>query len=134
MDPIEADRAAEIAITYPMELRKRYGVTDPPLVHNTKVNMGYRPRGLCWHWADDLEARLAQEDFATLDLHRAIANATSLLIDHSTVILSAKGADMYDGLVLDGWRGGGDLFWSPVPDDPRYVWEPRAEVFARRRG
>ena len=133
VDPQEAQRAAEIAITYPQALRQRYQVSDPPLIHNTKVNMGLRPRGLCWHWADDLEARLAQEGFETLDLHRAIANATTLRIDHSTVVISAAGAAMEDGVVLDGWRAGGDLFWSPVQADPRYSWERRADVFARRR-
>ena len=133
VDPEEAARAARIAISYPLELRDRYGVTDPPLIHNTKVNMGLRPRGLCWHWADDLEARLAEEGFATLEMHRAIANATSLLIDHSTVVLSARGEAMEEGIVLDGWRRGGDLFWSPVREDPRYKWERRADVFARRR-
>jgi hypothetical protein len=133
VDPSEARRAAEIAVSYPLELRQIYGVTDSPLIHNTKVNLGQRPRGLCWHWADDLEQRLAEEGFETLKLHRAIANATSLLIDHSTVVLSAEGATMEQGIVLDGWRQGGVLFWSPVNDDPRYKWERRADVFARRR-
>ena len=133
VDAAEAELAAQIAISYPLVLRQRYGVTDPPLIHNTKVNMGQRPRGLCWHWADDIEDRLAEEGFATLDLHRAIANATSILIDHSTVVISARGAPMEAGIVLDGWRRGGDLFWSRVPDDPRYRWERRATVFARRR-
>ncbi|WP_375174854.1 hypothetical protein [Pseudooceanicola sp.] len=133
VDPEEAARAARIAVTYPLELRARYGVTDPPLIHNTKVNMGLRSRGLCWHWADDLEARLAAEGFESLTLHRAIANATSLLIDHSTVVISARGATMEEGIVLDGWRNGGRLYWARVPDDRRYEWERRADVFARRR-
>lgn len=132
VDAGEAARAAEIAITYPLELRERYGVTDTALIHNAKVNMGLRPRGLCWHWADDLEARLTEEDFQTLDLHRAIANDTSILIDHSTVVISARGDEMEEGIVLDGWRKGGELFWSAVTEDPRYRWERRAVVFARR--
>lgn len=133
VDRAEAQRAAEIAINYPLELRQIYGVTDPPLIHNTKVNLGQRSRGLCWHWADDLEKRLAEAGFETLDLHRAIANASSLLIDHSTVVLSAQGAAMEQGIVLDGWRRGGVLFWSQVKEDPRYKWERREDVFARRR-
>ncbi|MGB2201321.1 MAG: hypothetical protein ACPH5G_08295, partial [Pseudooceanicola atlanticus] len=119
-------------ITYPLALRAQYEVTDPPLIHNTKVNMGLRPRGLCWHWAEDLENRLAAENFQTLDLHRAIANADKLRIDHSTVILSAQGDTMEQGIVLDGWRKGGDLFWALVPEDRRYEWERRDVVFARR--
>ena len=133
VDPAEAARAAEIAITYPLQLRRQYGVTDPPLVHNTKVNMGLRPRGLCWHWAEDMERRLASENFRTLTLHRAIGNAgRALRIDHSTVVVSANGDVMEQGLVLDPWRNGGDLFWAPVVEDTRYGWERRGVVHARR--
>jgi len=108
-------------------------VTDGPLLHNTKVNLGIRPRGLCWHWADDLEARLRSEGFASLDFHRAIANSdNSFRIEHSTVIVSARGQGMTDGVVLDPWRFGGALFWAPLPADTDYVWVPREDVFAER--
>ncbi|MFY0596766.1 MAG: hypothetical protein JXQ85_10085 [Cognatishimia sp.] len=130
----EAERAAAIAYDYPLTLAERYEITDPPLVHNTKVNMGVRPRGLCYHWADDMELRLAQEGFETLDLHRAIANfETPLLLEHSTLILSAMGDDMFQGIVFDPWRKGGQLVWVATLDDPRYDWHPRAEVFAFKR-
>jgi len=130
----EAARAATIAYDYPLTLAERYEITDPPLVHNTKVNLGIRPRGLCFHWADDMQMRLAQEGFETLELHRAIANfETPLLLEHSTLILSAKGDDMFKGIVLDPWRKGGQLVWVATRDDPRYDWHPRAEVFAFKR-
>lgn len=133
VDPEEAARAARIALTYPLELRARYEVSDPPLIHNTKVNMGLRPRGLCKDWADDMEARLAAEGFRTLTFHRAIANADTARIEHSTVIISARGAGLYDGLVLDPWRFGGDLYWGPVTEDPTYRWLPRLQAFEARR-
>ncbi|WP_370285108.1 hypothetical protein [Pseudooceanicola nanhaiensis] len=133
VDPEEAARAARIALTYPLELRQRYEVSDPPLVHNTKVNMGLRPRGLCKDWADDMEARLAAEGFRTLTLHRAIANADTARIEHSTVIVSAMGEGPYEGLVLDPWRYGGDLHWGPVTADPDYRWLPRQAAFQARR-
>ncbi|MEM8578128.1 MAG: hypothetical protein AAGF60_09780 [Pseudomonadota bacterium] len=134
VDADEAARAARIAYDYPLQLRAEYGVTDPPLVHNAKVNAGLRPRGLCWHWADDLQARFVQEGFQTLDLHRAIANGDSrLLIDHSTVIVSAKGAAWDEGIVTDPWRYGGRLFWDEVQDDTRYDWVLRQQVFAEKR-
>lgn len=130
----EATRAATIAYDYPLTLAERYEITDPPLVHNTKVNMGIRPRGLCFHWADDMQMRLAQEGFETLELHRAIANfETPLLIEHSTLILSATGDDMFQGIVLDPWRKGGQLVWVATRDDTRYDWHPRAEVLAFKR-
>ncbi|MBO9400729.1 hypothetical protein [Shimia sp. R9_3] len=132
VDLDEANRVARIAYEYPLELRVAYNVTDGPLIHNTKVNQGLRPRGLCWHWADDLEARLRQEDLQSLTLHRAIANHDNIRIEHSTVIVSAKGDSMREGIVLDPWRYGGYLYWASVLEDERYVWEERNKVFAAK--
>lgn len=133
VDSEEAERVARISYHYPLELRTEYGVTDGPLLHNTKVNQGLRPRGLCWHWADDLETRLRQEHLETLTLHRAIANHDNLRIEHSTVLISARGASWQEAIVLDPWRYGGFLYWSAVPDDSRYRWEERSLVFAGKR-
>ena len=134
VDPLEARRAAEIAYSYTRELAVRYEIEDSPLVHNTKVNMGVKPRGLCWHWAEDLEKRLDAEGFETLAMERAIANAfNDWLIDHSTAIIVARGDRFEEGIVLDPWRYGGHLFWDETVDDTRYNWVAREEVFARKR-
>jgi hypothetical protein len=77
-----------------------------------------------------MEARLAQEDFRTLELHRAIANADSaFILSHSTVIMSARGDDMDEGIILDPWRYAGTLYWSSVPEDTDYAWVARHKVF-----
>ena len=128
IDPEEAARAASIAYAYTAQLKIQYQITDPPLIHNAKVNAGKRPRGLCWHWAEDMEKRLLAEKFQTLDIHRAIANHDNIRIDHSTALISAKGATMFDSVILDPWRKGGTLVWMPVGDDSRYKWRPQAEV------
>ncbi|WP_417719333.1 hypothetical protein [Salipiger sp.] len=134
VDPEEAARAAEVALTYPRKLAVAYEITDPPYLHNIKVNQGKRPRGLCYQWADDMEARLRQEQFRTLTLHRAIANSDNpLRIEHSTVIVSAAGDTMWEGIVLDPWRNGGILYWGPVLDDHKYPWKPRQQVFDEKR-
>ena len=131
--PDEARRAAQISYTHAHDLAIAYEITDPPLVHNTKVNMGLKPRGLCWHWAEDMEKRLVAENFRTLDIHRAIANSDSpLRIDHSTALISARGQPMQSGLVLDPWRNGGRLFWSSVKNDQRYDWQPQQQVLAQK--
>lgn len=134
VDPKEAARAARIAYTHTFTLARQYQITDGPLIHNTKVNMGSKPRGLCWHWAHDMEKRLKEEGFRTLDMHRAIANSQNWRLEHSTAIVSAKGDDFDEGIVLDPWRKGGILFWSPVLADTRYGWEKREVVLARKRG
>ncbi|WP_170368128.1 hypothetical protein [Ruegeria arenilitoris] len=134
VDPEEARRAARVTYAYTAKLAQEYQITDPPLIHNAKVNKGLRPRGLCWHWAEDIERRLKQENFRTLTLHRAIANADNpFRIDHSTAIISRRGDSMYDGVVLDPWRYGGVLFWSPLREDTRYEWVPRDIVLEKRR-
>ena len=134
IDPEEAEEAARIALFYPRVLAERWNVTDPPLVHNTKVNLGLRPRGLCYQWADDLEARLRAEGFETIVIHRAIANHdVSFRIEHSTVVVSGPGQTMEQGIVLDPWRYGGQLFWSETLEDADYRWVERSEVFAWKR-
>ncbi|MGP6085628.1 hypothetical protein [Antarctobacter jejuensis] len=132
--PVEAARVARIAVEEPLVWARRWDAVDPPLIHNIMVNTGRKPRGLCKDWADDLEARLRQEGLVSLDLHRAIANADNLRIEHSTVIVSPKGGSMQEGLVLDPWRlGQGRLWFGRVTQDPKYHWVERAEVFAMKR-
>lgn len=133
VDPEEAQRAARITYVHTYELAQAYGITDGPILHNTKVNMGLRPRGLCWHWAEDIENRLKQESFRTLELHRAVANSFNLRLEHSTAIISRRGDGYRDGIVLDPWRKGGVLFWSPVREDRRYKWLARDTVLEKKR-
>lgn len=133
IDPEEAARAARISYAYTAQLRQEYQIEDAAIIHNVKVNNGKKPRGLCWHWAEDMEKRLKAENFQTLDLHRAIANYDNWRLEHSTAIISAKGASMYDGMVLDPWREGGELTWKTVRGDKRYQWSPRLEVFEWKR-
>ncbi|WP_044008509.1 hypothetical protein [Leisingera methylohalidivorans] len=133
VDPDEARRAAEIAYSYSARLAEQYDVTTSPILHNTMVNTGVKERGLCVHYAEDMQARLSQENFQTLSLLRAIAEPKNdFRIDHSTAVIAAKGGGIYDGLVLDPWRYGGKLFWSPTTEDSRYDWEPRLKVLRRK--
>ncbi len=129
VDPDEAARAARISYEYSHQLAITYQITDAPLVHNAKVNRGEKPRGLCRHWAADMETRLNQEDFQTLKVHRAIANAQKrFLIEHSSAVVSARGHTMEQGVVVDPWRLGGVLFWAPVAQDRKYPWRRREDV------
>ena len=60
VDPQEARAAAEVAFAYPLELAEAYELTSPPLMHNTLVNFGFKPRGLCVHWTRDMLVRLGR--------------------------------------------------------------------------
>lgn len=133
VDPAEAQRAAEIAYAHASRLAEQYDVTTTPIIHNTLVNTGVKDRGICVHYAEDMQARLNQENFETLTMLRAIAEPRNgFRIDHSTAVIAPRGADIYGGIVLDPWRYAGKLFWSPTRDDTRYHWEPRMEVLRRK--
>lgn len=133
VSPYEAARAARVVYTYVDQLKIEYQITGSALAHNTKVNMGIAPRGLCWHWAHDIDARLMRERFRTLQIHRAIANHNNLRLEHSTTMLGRRGDPMYKAIVLDPWRQGGTLFWAVAADDTRYDWTDREQVFAYKR-
>ncbi|AUQ75895.1 hypothetical protein [Phaeobacter piscinae] len=133
VDPAEAARAAQIAHSHATALAEEYQVTTSPILHNTLVNSGVRQRGLCYHYAEDMQARLQSEGFQSLTILRAIAEPrNSFRIEHSSAVIAPKGAGIYGGIVLDPWRYGGKLYWSATSDDPRYDWEPRLTVLRRR--
>ena len=129
VDPEEAARAARVSFEHTHQLAIEYQITDPALIHNIKVNMGIKPRGLCKHWAEDMDKRLVAESFETLTIHRAIGALIG--VDHSTVIISRRGDSMYDGIVVDPWRKGGILTWIATKDDTSWGWEPQYEVLDR---
>ncbi len=134
VSPVEAEKVARASVLKPLDWAKEWNVTDPPLLHNVKVNNGTRPRGLCKDWADDLQVTMWGLKLQTIDLHRAIANTRNIRLEHSVLIVTAKGAEMDEGIVLDPWRQGqGRLFYVKVPEDTRYDWLPREEVFAWKR-
>ncbi len=127
----EAQRAARVAISYSRQLADDYDIAGTPLFHNVMVNLGLRDRGLCVHWTRDLMVRLQQERLRSLELHWGVANFDKTFrVEHSTVIISARGEPLEQGLVLDGWRNSGDLYWTPTLEDPDYAWRPHAEVQA----
>ena len=133
VDAGEALQAAEVAIRYPQQLAVEYELTTPPLWHNTLVNLGVKPRGLCVHWTRDLYVRLLELEMRTLKLHWGVANSEAAFrIEHSTVIITVRGEPMETGIVLDPWRNSGKLFWANVSEDT-YEWEPLADVQAKRR-
>ncbi len=130
----EAERAARVAIQHSRELAVSYQITGSPLWHNMQVNLGFKERGLCWHWAEDMEGRLLAERLETLEIHRAIANAFNpLRIEHSTAVITRKDDGFEHGIVLDPWRLGGTLTFVPVLKDPDYKWEERQRVLAKKR-
>lgn len=124
VEPEEAARVARIAVLRPLDWAEEWQVTDPPLRHNIKVVHGLREKGVCRDWTNALTAALHAERLRSIDLHVGVANARNPRLEHVSVIVSARGAPMAEGLILDPWRiGQGRLWFGRVSEDPRYKWE-----------
>ncbi|MGE0384336.1 MAG: hypothetical protein AB7Q97_06355 [Gammaproteobacteria bacterium] len=122
VDAGEAARVADAALRTALTLRRRYGVAGPPRMHNLLVNLGVKDKGLCFDWTHDLMEQLRALAPRTLDLYWGMANPWDALRQHSSVVVTAHGRPFSSGLVLDGWRAGGCLYWVPVTADS-YPWE-----------
>lgn len=126
----EASRFARVACRSSQELAREYRLVRSPHFHNFLVNAGLRDRGLCHEWARDLGARLSALRSPSLGLRWGIARAGTLR-EHNCVVVTAKDQPFSRGLILDGWRHSGRLYWTRVAAD-RYPWkEDTRESFRR---
>jgi hypothetical protein len=125
VDPDEADRVAAMALGKSIAQRREYEITTSAQVHNLMVVNGSRKRGLCVHWTRDLLDTLRAADLQTFTLYWGIANEGNVLTEHSTVVIAARGDPFEKGIVLDGWRHSGCLYWGPSTDD-KYAWKQAA--------
>ena len=129
----EAERAAAIAVRYSQQLAQEYNLSKPPLFHNFLVQTGLRERGLCIHWTEDLQAKLKQQGFQSLEFHWAVANYEPMFrFEHSSVVVTPPGGRIDDGILLDPWRHSGELYWSKLDSDEGYEWFPR-EVIRQKK-
>jgi hypothetical protein len=119
----EANAIAYDAVVYPMILANQYNLVYPPQLQNMLVNGKRRDRGLCWQWADDMTAHMEKKNLQTFDLVRGTANR-KLKNEHNSLVVVAKGASFYTGILLDPWRNSGELYWEKVTqdEDPQYTW------------
>jgi len=117
----EATVLADVAVHHAEHIRRKWGMVRPIELHNTLVNLGLRPRGLCYQCAEAMYERLHALDLKTVDLHWGVAHKGDLWLEHSGVIVTAKGRPFEDGVVVDAWRHSGRLRWARVTGD-RYPW------------
>jgi hypothetical protein len=119
----EARVVAQSAIEHAAILGQRYRIVRPPQWHNLLVTFGWKKRGLCYHWTEDLLKHLEGLRLQQLHLQRVVAHRGSDLREHHSVLVITGNNSFPEGIVLDGWRGSGNLFWVPAGKD-RYPWVP----------
>ena len=122
VDPAEAQALSEKAHTKARSLKKEYRVVLNPEFTVFLYNIGKRKRGWCGHWAEDIGAELKELKCKTLVLHwgEAYPNTSS---ENNALVVTARNQPFKDGILLDGWRRAGRLFWCPVVKDDEYEVE-----------
>ena len=128
VDQREANNLAKEAIFYARRLSKKYELVSPPLWHNTLINIGIKKRGLCYEWAEDLLAYLHKKRYQSLIFHYVGANIGNYF-EHNAIAVSAKGMGFENGILLDAWRGSGNLFFVKIKEDEKYEWHSRKGVY-----
>jgi hypothetical protein len=122
VDPAEAQALSVTAHTKARSLKKEYRVVLNPEFTVFLYNIGMRKRGWCGHWAQDIGAELKELKLKTLVLHwgEAYPNTTS---ENNALVVTARNQPFQDGIILDGWRRAGRLFWCPIIKDDEYEVE-----------
>jgi hypothetical protein len=127
VDPHEAHSLADTALNHSLDLADQYGAVRPAVLQNVLVNLKMKERGLCYHWADDLHAKLRTVGLRTLRLYRVVSKINTKH-EHNSLVVVAQGQRMKEGFVLDAWRHGGHLFWKRVTEDRKYDWQLRQDL------
>ena len=122
VDPNEAKLLAESAYATVARLRQEYRMFGTPIFNNFLVYHGWRKRGYCWQWTEDLLLALDKLKLKTLELHWADAYRETWQ-ENNCLVVTAKGQPFKRGMILECWRHFGHLRWNLVPSDQDPYYE-----------
>ena len=134
VDPNEAKLLADFAYATVARLRQEYRPFGTPIFNNFLVYHGWRKRGYCYQWTEDLLLALDTLKLKTLELHWADTYRETWR-ENNCLVVTAKGQPFERGMILECWRHFGHLRWNLVPSDqdPYYENAKWAEKVARTR-
>ena len=121
VDPNEAKLLADFAYATVARLRQEYRMFGTPIFNNFLVYHGWRKRGYCYQWTEDLLLALDTLKLKTLELHWGDAYRETWR-ENNCLVVTAKGQPFERGMILECWRHFGHLRWNLVPsdEDPYY--------------
>ncbi len=122
VDPGEAEQLSVTAHTTARSLPAKYHLVLNPEFQCFLVNIGARKRGWCGHWTQDIGARLKELKPKTLVLHWGVAYEKTSS-ENNCLVVTARNQPFQDGIIIDGWRRAGRLFWCSVKKDDEYELE-----------
>src|SRR5713101_4834645 len=119
VDSGEAELLSVTAHTASRDCAREYSLVWTPIFQNLLIHMGKRERGYCGHYTRDIGERLKELKLKTLVLHWGAAFAGT--DDESNcLVVTARNQPFQDGIVIDGWRRAGRLFWCALKKDSEY--------------
>jgi hypothetical protein len=116
VDPNEAKLLAESAYATVARLRQEYRMFGTPIFNNFLVYHGWRKRGYCYQWTEDLLLALDTLKLKTLELHWGDTYRDTWR-ENNCLVVTAKGQPFERGMILECWRHFGHLRWNLVPSD-----------------
>ena len=119
VDPGEAELVSVTAHTTSRSLAREYRVVWCAGVQNILINTGRRQRGFCGHYTRDIGERLKELRLKTLVLHWGAAFAGTM-DENNGLVVTALNQPFENGILMDGWRNGGRLFWCALKEDSAY--------------
>ena len=122
VDPKEATLVAQCAFSTVAQLRQEYRMFGTPIFNNFLVYHGWRKRGYCFQWTEDLLLALDTLKLKTLELHWGDAYRDTWR-ENNCVVVTAKGQPFERGMILECWRHFGHLRWNLVPSDQDRYYE-----------
>jgi len=122
IDRNEAELLTECAFATVARLRQEYSMFATPIFNNFLVYHGWRKRGYCYQWTEDLLLALDALKLKTLELHWGEAYAGTWR-ENNCLVVTAKGQPFDRGMILECWRHFGHLRWNLVPSDEDRYYE-----------
>ena len=93
-----------------------------PIFNNFLVYHGWRKRGYCYQWTEDLLLALDTLKLKTLELHWGDTYRDTWR-ENNCLVVTAKGQPFERGMILECWRHFGHLRWNLVPSDQDRYYE-----------
>ncbi len=119
VDPGEAELVSVTAHTTSRSLAREYRVVWFSGFQNLLIHMGKRQRGICADYTRDIGERLKELRLKTLVLHWGAAYARTPA-ENNCLVVTARNQPFEQGIIMDGWRDSGHLFWCPLKEDIAY--------------
>lgn len=129
----EAKLLAECAYATVSQLRGQYRMFGTSIFNNFLVYHGFKKRGYCYQWAEDLLIALDSLKLTSLELHWG-ESYPGTWRENNCVVATAKGQPFNRGILLECWEHFGHLRWGPVVGDrDPYVENAAYGRFVRAR-